>query len=45
MRIGGRTINNFRYADETLLLAENREDMGKMIQKIKDGSEKRGIEL
>lgn len=45
VKIGGRTINNLRYADDTTLLAERQEDLINLILKIKDESEKMGLHL
>jgi hypothetical protein len=45
IKIGGRTINNLRYADDTTILAEEKEDMGKLLKKIKEESEKAGLSL
>ena len=36
INIGGRTINNLRYADDTTLLAEDKEDMRKLLKKVKE---------
>ena len=35
IKIGGRTINNLRYADHTTILAEEKEDMDKLLKKLK----------
>ena len=40
----GRKINNFRYADDTTLMAEN-EDLKRLLMKVNDESEKAGLEL
>jgi hypothetical protein len=40
IKIGGRTINNLRYADDTTLLTKDKEDMRKLLKKIKEESEK-----
>jgi hypothetical protein len=40
IRVGGRTINNLRYADDTTTLAEVKEDMRKLLKKLKEESEK-----
>jgi hypothetical protein len=45
IKIGGRTINNLRYADDTTLLTEDKEDMRKLIKKVKEESEKAGLML
>jgi hypothetical protein len=36
IKTGGRTINNLRYADETTILAEEKEDMEKLLKKLKE---------
>ena len=43
--IGGRTINNLRYADDTSLLTEDKEDMRKLLENLKEESEKAGLML
>jgi len=45
IKIGGRTINNLRYADDTTILAEEKEDMEKLLKKLKEESEKAGLSL
>ena len=45
MKIGGRTINNLRYAGDTTLLAEREVDLLNLISKIKQESEKMGLHL
>jgi hypothetical protein len=45
IKVGGRTINNLRYADDTTILAEDKEDMKKLLKKIKEESEKAGLML
>jgi pentose-5-phosphate-3-epimerase len=45
IKIGGRTINNLRYADDTTVLAEEKEDMEKLIKKLKEESKKAGLSL
>ena len=44
IKISGRNINNFRYADDTTLMAEN-EDLKRLLMKVNDESEKAGLEL
>jgi hypothetical protein len=39
IKIGGRTINNLRYADDTTILAEEKEDMEKLLKKLKEEKE------
>ena len=42
--IGGRTINNFRYADDTTLMAKS-EELKKLLMKMKEENEKTGLKL
>ena len=44
IKIAGRTINNFRYADDTTLMAESEEEL-KSLLKVKEESEKVGLKL
>ena len=41
----GRTINNFRYADDTTLVAESKEELKSLLMKVKEESEKTGLKL
>ena len=41
----GRNINNLRYADDTTLLAESKEELKSLLMKVKEGSEKVGLKL
>ena len=41
----GRNINNLRYADDTTLLAEGGEELKSLLMKVKEKSEKAGLEL
>jgi hypothetical protein len=43
--IAGQKINNLRYAYDTILLAENEDDMGQLIKRVKISSEKVGLKL
>jgi ribosome-interacting GTPase 1 len=43
-KVGGRTINNLRYADNTIL-AEDKEDLKNLLKKIKEEGEKAGLML
>jgi hypothetical protein len=45
LEVGGRTINNLRYADDTTILAEDKEDLKILPKKIKEKSEKAGLML
>ena len=40
-----RTINNFRYADDTTLTAESEEELTSLLMKVKEESEKVGLKL
>ena len=42
-KIAGRNINNFRYADDTTLMAENKEELKNLLMKVKGKSEKVGL--
>ena len=39
IKIAGRNINNFRYADDTTLMAENEEELKSLLMKMKEESE------
>ena len=41
IKIVGRNINNLRYADDTALMAENKEELKSLLMKVKEGSEKK----
>ena len=45
IRIAGRNINNFRYADYTILMAEIEEELKGFLMKVKEESEKVGLKL
>ena len=40
-----RNINNFRYADDTTLMAENEEELKSLLMKVKEDSEKVGLKF
>ena len=40
-----RNINNFRYADDTTLMAESKEELKSFLMKVKEESEKVGLKL
>ena len=44
-RLQGRNINNFRYADDTTLMAESKEEPKSLLMKVKDDREKAGLKL
>ena len=45
LKIAGRNINNLRYADDTTLMAESEEELKSLLTKMKEESEKVGLEL
>ena len=45
IKIAERNINNLRYADDTTLMAENREELKCLLMKMKEESEKAGLKL
>ena len=45
VKIGGRNINNLRYADDTTLMAESEEELKSLLMKVKAESEKVGLKL
>ena len=45
IEIAGRNINNFRYADDTTLMAESKEELKSLLMKVKEESEKAGLKL
>ena len=45
MKIAGRNINNFRYADDTILMAESEEELKSLLMKVKEESEKVALKL
>ena len=45
VKISGRNINNFRYADDTTLMAESEEELKSLLMKVKEESEKVGLKL
>ena len=44
-KIAGRNINNLRYADDTILMAESEEGLKSLLVKVKEESEKVGLKL
>ena len=44
-KIAGRNINNLRYADDTILMAESKEELKSLLMKVKEESEKAGLKL
>ena len=45
IKIARRNINNFRYADDTTLMAESKEKLKSLLMKAKEESEKAGLKL
>ena len=45
IRIAGRNINNLRYADDTTLMTESKEELKSLLMKVKEESEKVGLKL
>ena len=45
IKIAGRNINNFRYADDTTLMAESEEELKSLLMKANEESEKVGLKL
>ena len=45
IKIAGRKTNNLRYADDTILMAENKEELKSLLMKVKKESEKAGLKL
>ena len=44
-KVAGRNINNLRYADDTILMAESEEELKSLLKKVKEESEKAGLKL
>ena len=45
IKIARRNINNLRYADDTILMAESKEQLKSLLMKVKEESEKPGLKL
>ena len=43
IKTAGRNINNLRYADDTTLMAESKEELKSLLLKVKEESEKDGL--
>ena len=43
IKIAGRNIKNFRYADDTILMADSKEELKSLLMKVKEESEKAGL--
>ena len=45
IKIAGRNINNLRYADDIILMADNEEELKSLLMRVKGESEKTGLKL
>ena len=45
IKTAGRNINNLKYADDTTLMAESEEELKSLLMKVKEESEKAGLQL
>ena len=45
IKMAGRNINNLRYADDTTLMAESEDELRSLLMKVKEESEKAGLNL
>ena len=45
IKIAGRNINNLRYPDDTTLMAESKEELERILMKVKEENEKVGLKL
>ena len=45
IKISGRNINNLRYADDTTLMEESKEELNSLLINVKEESEKAGLKL
>ena len=45
IKIAGKNINNLRYADDTTLMAESKEELNSLLMKVKEESEKAGLKV
>ena len=45
VKIAGRNISNFRYTDDTTLMAESKEKLKSLLMKVKEESDKAGLKL
>ena len=45
IKIARRNINNLRYADDTILMTENKEELKSLLMKVKEEREKAGLKL
>ena len=45
IKIGGRNINSLRYADNTTLMAESKEELNSLLMRVKEESERASLKL
>ena len=45
IKIAGRTIKSLRYTDDTILIAESKEELKSLLMKVKEDTEKAGLKL
>ena len=45
IKIAGRNSNNLRYADDTTLMAESKDELKSLLKKVKEEGEKAGLKL
>ena len=45
IKTAGRNINNLRYADDTILMVQSKEELKSLLMKLKEESEKGGLKL
>ena len=45
IKIAGRNINNFRYADDTTIMVESQDKLKGLLMKVKEETEKAGLKL
>ena len=45
IKISGRNINNLRYPDDTILMAESKDELKSLLMNVKQESEKAGLKL
>ena len=45
IKLGGRIINNLRYADDSTVMAESEEELKSLLMKVKEESERAGLKL
>ena len=45
IKIGDRNINNLRYADDTTLMAESKEELKSLLMRVKEEGERAGLKL